>query len=403
MADGERLIPVHTEVAVYGAGVFSNSMAMMANVVLPLWVLTFDPGALLIGVLLACRHVLPTLLSIHGGAMMDRLGTRRVMLIFAAIGAIVPLLFPALPFLAAVAVLQAMAGLTTSMGWIGAQTLIGRIMKGSPVHAGRLSFSLRFGHLVAPIAGGAAWDHFGPWGAFSVMSLWGAFGFAFCLMLPRGRTAPDSVPRAPVTASDLIPRWSDYVAAFKLMALPAVMLVVGVTMLRIAGNGIQSSFYIVYLEGIGITGTQIGLLLSSAAILGAVGALAIGPMLKFISARRLLLLAVAGSVGLIAITPLLGLFALLVPVAMLRGATLGISQPLMISTLAQAVDRTAQGKAVGLRNTVNRVVSMSVPLLMGVVVEFAGLEAAFYIVGVVVLVLIGMLWVWAERHPELNP
>jgi MFS-type transporter involved in bile tolerance (Atg22 family) len=180
------------------------------------------------------------------------------------------------------------------------------------------------------------------------------------------------------------------------------MLVVCVTMLRIAGNGVQGSFYVVWLNGVGIAGTAIGVLLSSAAVLGALGALCIGPLLKVISARRLMLLAIALSVALISITPLLGLYALLIGAAALRGATLGISQPLMISTLARAVDPADQGKAVGLRNTVNRVVSMLVPLLMGVVVEFTGLENAFYVVGAVVLALIAWLAVWSERHPVLG-
>jgi MFS family permease len=402
MAETRPDIPLKVELAVYGAGLFSNSMAMLATVVLPLWVLTFNPGALVIGALLACRHILPVLLSIHGGALMDRLGTRRVMLIFAAIGAVVPLLFPILPYLWAVAVLQAMAGLTTSMGWMGAQTLIGQIMKGSPVHAGRLSFSLRFGHLVAPVAAGAAWDVFGPWGAFLLMGGWGGLAFAACLMLPRPAPKPGTTPPPRIRPADLMPRAGDYVAAFRLMAAPAVMLVVCVTMLRIAGNGVQGSFYVVWLNGVGIAGTAIGVLLSSAAVLGALGALCIGPLLKVISARRLMLLAIALSVALISITPLLGLYALLIGAAALRGATLGISQPLMISTLARAVDPADQGKAVGLRNTVNRVVSMLVPLLMGVVVEFTGLENAFYVVGAVVLALIAWLAVWSERHPVLG-
>ena len=81
---------------------------------------------------------------------MDRLGTRRVMLIFAVVNAAVPLLFPALPYIWAAIFLQTLAGLATSMGWMGAQTLIGQIMKGSAVHAGRLSLALRLGHLVGP-------------------------------------------------------------------------------------------------------------------------------------------------------------------------------------------------------------------------------------------------------------
>jgi len=36
------------------------------------------------------------------------------------------------------------------MGWNGAQTMIGEAMKGNPLYAGRLSFSLRIGHFAGP-------------------------------------------------------------------------------------------------------------------------------------------------------------------------------------------------------------------------------------------------------------
>jgi len=65
-----------------------------------------------------------------------------------------------------------------------------------------------------------------------------------------------------VTARDLLPRISDYIDAFKLMAIAGVAFVMMVTVLHHSGISIQSSFYIVYLEGVGLSGTFIGLMLT---------------------------------------------------------------------------------------------------------------------------------------------
>jgi hypothetical protein len=57
-----------------------------------------------------------------------------------------------------------------------------------------------------------------------------------------------------------------------------------------------------------------------------------------------------------------------------------------------------QGKGVGLRTTINRVMNAGLPPVVGAIVEIAGLENAFYIVGVAGAALMGLLFVHAWRH-----
>jgi len=137
-----NVIPRRWQLGVYAAGMFSHSLNGMAMVVLPLWVVSLDVPPLWIGVALGSRYVLLMLLSIHVGPLMDRFGARRVMLIFGTIGAVVHLAYPPLPWLWPVICLQAVAGLTGSMGWLGSQVLVGQLMRGSATHAGRLGNTL---------------------------------------------------------------------------------------------------------------------------------------------------------------------------------------------------------------------------------------------------------------------
>jgi predicted MFS family arabinose efflux permease len=364
---------------------------------MPLWVLTLEASPLVIGVVLGSRHFLPMLLSIHGGAMMDRLGTRRVMLGFALIGMVVPLLFPMLPWIWAVMILQMMSGLADTMGWAGAQTMIGQVMKGNPTHAGRLAFFLRIGHFSGPPLIGAAWDILGPWGAFGTLSLWGACGLVAAWFLPRP-AAGDAEAERRISARDLVPRLSDYLDTFRLLAIPAVLFVIMVTTLRHSGTAMQNSFYVVYLEGIGISGTAIGLLFTAAAVVGAVGALSVGRLSRIFDPVWLLLFAVTATVVIMTITPLLGVYVLLLAAMALRGGVLGISQPLMISILGRSLDADSQGKGVGLRTTANRVMNTIVPPAAGAIVQFAGLENSFYIIGAVAVGLLGLVVVYGRHH-----
>ena len=418
-ADDER-IPLPIQCAVYASGLFANSLSYMVTLVVPLWVLTLEPSAFMIGVVLGSRNFLPLLLSIHSGALMDRLGARRVMVFFAVICILVPVFYPMLPWIPAVIGLQMLIGLATSTGWAGAQTLIGQVMKGNPIYAGRLSFSIRIGVFVGPPIIGIAWDHLGPWGAFSIMSLWATGSLIAALSLPATHPGAPAVADAghgddreneedgrdgedgKIALGDLMPKLSDYIAAFRLMAIPAVVFVVAVTMLRMAGNGIQNSFYVVYLKSIDITATEIGLLLAVASILGGAGALAIGPVARIFRPHWLLLITVTGSIVLIAITPLLGTFFLLMIASGLRGGTMGMSQPLMISILSRATGRESQGKSVGLRATANRLTATVLPIIMGGIVELAGLEASFLIIGAALVALMALLAVHVKRTPALS-
>jgi MFS family permease len=390
-------IPWRTQAAVYAAGAFNHSMGQMVIVVMPLWVLTLETSPVLVGVALGARHALGVPFSIHGGALIDRLGTRRVMLGFGLITALVPLLFPVLPWIWAVIVLQMVAGFSQNTGWNGAQAMIGQVMKGNPTHAGRLAFFLRLGHFSGPPLIGAGWDIFGPWGAFLILSLWGSCAFIAAWFLPVPPRDKEAA-RRPVNAGDLMPRAADYVAAFRLLAVPAVLFIILLTFLRHAGIAIQGSFFIVYLEGIGVSGTAIGTVFSLAAALGAAGTLLAGPLARRFNPVWLALISVAVGIALISLTPLFGAYVVILAAMALRGGAMGFDQPLIISILGRSLDAQSHGKGVGLRATANRLMNTVLPVIMGGVVEVAGLENAFYLIGGVAVGLVGLLALHGRRH-----
>lgn len=400
-------VPLRHQCAVYGVGLFSTSMYFMSIVIVPLWVHRLELSPFMIGLVLGCRSVLPLFLSIHAGALMDRIGARRVLLVFAVLGMTVPLLFPLAPFVWAVVVLQLLSGMADSMGWLGAQTLVGQLFKGSTHYAGRLGFIIRFGHLAGPPMVGAAWDNWGPWGAFPVISAWAIGFFASALLLPTAAPHPvretgPATPRPRFRARDVLPNPADYIDAFRLLAAPAVAITVLIGMMTHVGNSVQATFYVVWLQQIGIPGTLIGVLVSVSAIAAGLGSLVAARLTRYIRPYWLLLSVIWIAILLIAITPALGSYVALMIVLSLRSAANGIHQPLVITLTLRAVGPASHGKGIGLRATANRVAAISAPVLMGAMAEWIGIAASFYVIGAVASVIMALLAWKLVKHPEVH-
>ncbi len=85
-ASSSQEVPWRIQAAVYGIGLFSTSIFHIAAVIVPLYAATMSPSPLMFGLVFSAAHILPLFLSIHTGALMDRLGARRVMLVCTALG-----------------------------------------------------------------------------------------------------------------------------------------------------------------------------------------------------------------------------------------------------------------------------------------------------------------------------
>lgn len=398
-------IPLRHQCAVYGLGLFSTSMFFMSVVIVPLWVHHFKLSPFVLGLVLGCRPILPLFLSIHAGVMMDRLGARRVMIFFALIGMVVPLIFPFAPWVWAIVILQLLSGLADSMGWLGAQILVGQLFKARTALAARLGFIIRFGHLVGPPMVGAAWDFWGPWGAFPLVAFWGIGVLVSSLMLPVSHNQMDSTGatlRPRFRLRDILPNPSDYIDAFRLLAAPAVALTVFIGLMTHVGNSVQATFYIVWLEQIGIPGTLIGILVSVSAMAAGFGSLIATRLTRYIKPFWLLFIVVWTAILLISITPLLGTYVVLMIVLSLRSCCNGIHQPLVITLMLRAAGETSHGRAIGLRGTANRVASIAAPVGMGALAEWIGIEASFYVIGAISSAIMLFLAWQLSRHPEVH-
>ncbi|MCZ6636635.1 MAG: hypothetical protein O7C66_00390, partial [Alphaproteobacteria bacterium] len=109
------VIPARAIYATYGLGFSGNAVTMMLKVVVPLWAIQLNLSATEIGFAIGMSALLPFLLSIHGGVLMDKLGTRRVTFVYAVTTALVGPLYPVFPVFSALVLFQLITGLTSNM------------------------------------------------------------------------------------------------------------------------------------------------------------------------------------------------------------------------------------------------------------------------------------------------
>jgi MFS family permease len=384
-------------VAVLGVGLFTNAVWDMLSVVVPLYAVAAGLNAAEIGLIVAARSLLPTLLSIHGGILMDELGTRRVLAWVAVASAALPLLFPFSGWFTVLVLLQLMLGLATGLAMAASQTWSLQTSQGMTSLLARYSVATRIGTFIGPVVVGAVWDFFGAWIAFGCVALCSTGTIASLLYCKPDAGREAAAPTSPGLAL-LVPRWAPHKESLLLALLPAVAFVLAASFLRGASGAIQNSLYVVYLGNIGLSGTLIGLLVAVAELSGVLGSLCAAPMERRLGSNRLVLACICVSILSISITPLIGhAIVLLFLACFMRGVAQGMSQPLMYSILSTGIPDNRQGSSVGLRNAVVRLSSIVTPAVMGMAAETWSIEASFYAIGGTFLAATALLAIAGRR------
>ena len=371
--------------AIFAVGFFGLGFVPMMTVAVPLWALDIGATPFMIGLVLGARAALSVVLSIPGGALMDRLGINRIAATAAIATAVLFPLYPALPSVAALIVLQLLTGFAQALVWMAAQAHMGRINRDDPGLMGRFSFVSTSGNLVAPVLCGTAWDVFGPVGAFSVIGAWGIATLVVIGFLPKDVRSDEPSDEGTARRSWL----GDYRDAVRIMRVPAVAFVVACSFLMTCVHALRHSFYPVYLESLDFSGTGIGVLVAVGSVMAGLSGLTAGPVSRKVRHNILLVATIGTAAALLSSVVLFREFWQLLGIATGWGVASGIAFPLMLYVLARSVNAERQGISVGIRSTVNRFAGFVVPVALGAAVDAFGLQAAFFIFGAVILSALG--------------
>ena len=335
-----------------------------------------NASPLTVGVLMALYSVVPMVLAVGAGRLVDRGGVFRPLL-FSSIalsgGILLPSLWPALPMLHVAAVL---IGTAFMLQHIALNHAVGSI--GDPAQRA-VSFSwLALGYATSgtlgPLLAGFAIDLFGHRVAFLVAALTPALGTA--LLLWRKPTLPQAQPPKSGEAEHRI---SDLLRIPRLRA-------------ALLFSGLLATGWDLYNFVIPIYGTSIGLSASVIGIVMSCFALATFTVRLFMPlvARRLNEWTVVCAALLISGTaysmfPLVEKAPALMALSFLLGLGLGCAQPMIMALLYATSPPGRQGEVVGVRTTLLNASHTFLPLLFGALGTALGVGPVFWAMSALLL------------------
>jgi len=347
------------------------------RVALSLFALSLQASPFTVGVILSLLALLPTLLSVHTGRAIDRIGVRRPQLVgtgMVIFGLVLAVLVPRLEMLFAVSCL---VGSGFMLFHIAVNHMAGE--SGAPqdraMNFSLLALGFSTSGFLGPMIAGVAIDWIGHrrtfllLGGFAVLTLAGLV--ARRMEIPRCHVPEPSVDKR---------RLRDL---FRNRTLRYVFLASGVL-----SPAWDLFTFVVPIHGsqIGLSATEIGL------ILGAFGAaifavrLVLPLLLHRVSEWQMLTLAMLLTGMTYFVFPLIHGMPLLLTLAFILGIGLGGAQPMIMALLSSTAPAGRAAEAIGVRSLIINMSQTGMPLLFGGLGGALGMIPVFWAMGVCLIV-----------------
>jgi MFS family permease len=391
---------VRTLVALAAAH-YTAGIGFRVNVALAAVAAGLSPAS--IGLVLSTFALVPMLLAVHGGRLVDRIGVRAPMLAGIALAAVAAALCAALPHPAMLALATGIAGLGTMAFHLGMQHCAGEIggtaRRTANFNALTMSFSVS-GLLGPPIAG-LVIDHAGHRAAFG-LSL--ALQLAVLVVLKRfpfDRHLPPRTPASAETAgSPDAPAEDDgarAARAFALLGAPKLRRLLIASLLASASWDVYQFVLPLHAGTIGLSATSVGVAIAAFSAGSLSVRLLLPRLLAHAHPARCMQAALAVCVLAYAAAPLAGSLGPLLVLSFLIGTGPGIAQPLLMAALHHASPPGRAGEAAGLRMTLLSATQLVLPIGLGLIGGVLGTSALFWLYAGVAAA-IGVALARAERR-----
>lgn len=377
----------------YMMGGYGLSLNALTAFLVPLRAADLGVPLALIGVLVGVRSVAETLLSVPLGRWMDKVGPRTAFVAGATTTAIIGVGFFLASNVVALFALQLIIGASRPLGWVGGQSYVsGMSTAGDRVRdAGRLAFVANLFQIITPLLAGLVVTGRSAQFGFLLVCAHGLFFLLVGLQVPHleadRKTEKGAAPKADRPAR---------VSTRELLTVPTIRAAMFLTFARLWLTSAWASFFPLYLVTSGLSPAIAGSAVSAMSATSTVLALTAGPLSKRI--RPAILTAIAlgtGAVGL-AIGPFLPSGPAIYVSSVLMGVGQGLSLPLLIVIVSNAVPDHQRSQALSLRNSVNQGASTIAPSLIAPLMALFGVLVAFPtiggIAGVALLLAVRSTW-----------
>jgi predicted MFS family arabinose efflux permease len=349
-----------------------------ARVTGSLYALSNQASAFTVGVMMALFALVPMLLAVRAGRWLDAVGPRRPLLLgtsLMCLGIALPALFPyAVADVAPLLVASALIGTGFLYLQMTIQHLVGE--QAAPDRRAEAFSYLALGFstsgLIAPVTSGFLIDTVGHRLTFAVF--FGVMLAAVALLLSQQRSLADR--HAEVTTSTERPLFD----LFRHREVRHVLIASGLISMS---WDLQTFMVPVYGTRVGLSASQIGLVLGSFAAATFVIRLAMPALSRSLSEWQVLTFTLFTGAVAFALIPFFSTLAPLAACTFLLGLGLGAAQPNVMSLIHSRTPAGRVGEALGLRTTIMNGSHVVLPLVFGAFGAVVGAGVAFWLMAAV--------------------
>lgn len=343
--------------------------------ILSLYAKELGLSPVMLGLLISTFAVFPIILSVQAGKWSDRFGSKRMMMIgttsfFTAL--LIPSLYPSVTTLF---LSQALVGLGHNLMMISMQKVAGNSGNNRDQSIASLSLVTSVGEFFGPLIGGFSYEMIGFQGTFLLAAFLIVVSFG-CNLLLKSK---------PIASNEGSMAHTKSASSFQMLRNANIRKALVVSGLTIASKDLFVSYFPLYGTQIGLTPSQIGIVLSmTAAAFIFVRAIQYPLVAKF-TRGGVLLSSLALGGGMFIAIPFMGEYVLLCVLSFMLGLGLGLGQPLSLVYIFNASPAGRVGEALGLRIMCNRTFQLSAPTLFGLLGGALGVSPIFWTCGAFLL------------------
>jgi len=356
------------------ATVLAHTGFVGSRVAVALYALSERASPFHVGVLYALYALLPMLLGVAAGRVVDRVGARRPMRVATvalAGGVALPAIAPSLAVLPAAATV---IGTAFMVFHVAANHAVGSLGDAGsrPVRFSWWTLSFSIGGLLGPLAAGFAIDAAGHRGAFALLAFVALAGLALPRNGPEVRSAAASRSAAAPRVRDLLrePRLRAPLIASGTLAM---------------GWDLYTFLMPLWCARSGLSASSVGVVMGCFAAATFAVRLAMPALARRVREWSVVSAALLAAGSAYALVPLATQPFALMALSLLLGAGLGSAQPMIMSLLFTASPPGRQGEVVGLRSTMLNTSHTIVPLATGALGAAIGMAAVFWLMAAFLL------------------
>jgi MFS family permease len=349
--------------------ILAHTAFTSSRMTVALYALKLEASPFTVGVLMSLYALLPMLLSVLAGRVIDRIGPRvpllwgNALLLF---GVLMPFLLPGLATLFAAATV---IGSGFMLSHMISNNLVGAY--GKPEDRAANFSWLSLGYSVSgslgPLVAGFSIDWLGEVRAFAVMGAFAALALSLTIWR-RGDLVRHETPiqrHSSHSVMDLVRNRS----------LRGVLIVSGMLSM---GWDLFTFVMPIHCSNIGLSASTTGVIMGAFGAATFVVRLAMPALSRRLREWQVITTAFVVSGTAYLLFPFVTSVALLMSIAFLLGLGLGCSQPMIMSLLFAASPPGRQGEVVGVRTTVLNISSTGLPLVFGAVGSALGMGPVFW-------------------------